>query len=556
MKRRLPGRAALVALAASVAVASTPAWPQALRAGNPLDVLPPTPPDATGEVRVETAPAPTPAPDLLASSVTPTRFDIEGVRAIDFAPVAASFAPLVGKTVTVADLVAQASQATSLYREAGYPLSFFFVPPQDLAGGVVRVVAVEGHIAQVRIEGDPGRSAERIEAIAQVLTGEKPLRRATFERATALLGQLPGFTIEARVPMPATTDGAAVMTLSVKRRVVNVALGSELGRPQSRAVITGELNDTLLPGGQVSLSTLLPGSGHDRYVAAAATQPIGHDGLALRLSASLFETAPVPVAVGAATLDRTASSKRVEASISYPLVLTATRSLVASGGVYAGEARTTYTNAPTGAWLRETTRVNAAYAQLAYGHAEGDTAQSASAQLAHGFGGRSELTSNVPGAGGPLPGRTDFTRLVLQAADSRRWPGSFGTALNATAQLATRNLPDSERIGFGGSRFARGYAPGETAGDTGWGLGAEINRRFQPRESLQLEPYLLAEAAHVHPAAGGPANLRSLSLGMRVSDRKHYTVDVAASKPLGDPSPANPQRKPRASVLLTYKLGD
>ena len=57
-------------------------------------------------------------------------------------------------------------------------------------------------------------------------------------------------------------------------------------------------------------------------------------------------------------------------------------------------------------------------------------------------------------------------------------------------------------------------------------------------------------------AAPVPSELISLTLGARVTDQKHYTIDAGLSKPVGDLPNSNPERKLRASLLISYRLGD
>jgi hemolysin activation/secretion protein len=113
-------------------------------------------------------------------------------------------------------------------------------------------------------------------------------------------------------------------------------------------------------------------------------------------------------------------------------------------------------------------------------------------------------------------------------------------------------------VSFGGARFGRGYAAGDAAGDSGWGIGLELNRQFKLESTWlkQAEPYLLFEAAQVstHTGVPSPRDLRSIALGVRLSDARYYSLDLAVAKPTGDAAASNPARKPRLSVLLSYQL--
>lgn len=88
-------------------------------------------------------------------------------------------------------------------------------------------------------------------------------------------------------------------------------------------------------------------------------------------------------------------------------------------------------------------------------------------------------------------------------------------------------------------------------------MSGEINRAFTVDSQWlkQIEPYLLLEAAHLSTKLGRPAPawMRSVALGIRLSDAKHDSMDLALAKPTGDASLNNPQRKLRFSVQLSYQ---
>ncbi|VTY38925.1 Hemolysin transporter protein ShlB [Xylophilus ampelinus] len=563
MRARVPLRhSGLAFVLAGGLVAAVQAQP----AGNPLDQLPlpasqaPVP-APKAQVEVQT---PAQAAGRMGQTVSPSRFDIEGVTALPFAEVAAFFAPLAGQPVPVARLVQAAREATALYKEHGHPLAFVYVPEQSFEGGVVRVVAVEGYIADIRIEGDAGPSAARLRAMAEALRRERPLRQATFERATQLMARLPGLTVTATAALPGTTDGATTLVLAVKRRPYDVSLGADLRQPTPRAVLTGVINDPFIAGGQLSASTLLGNPRNEALLTTSYTQLVGADGLALKAAYSHYRGYPDETMDRGSRIERRNTNRRAELSASYPLLLGAQRSLTLSGGFYAVNNLDDYHVTLSGTRLEDDTRVRALFAQLSYLEATPTRSRSASVLLAQGLrglGATAEQRSNVAGVAGTNPAKLDFTRVALELSQRNRFANQWGTAVSFGAQYSPNTLASSERISFGNQRFGRGYAAGDAAGDSGWGLGLEVNRLFK-REGgewlKQIEPYLLVEAAQVSLKQGQPSprKLRSVALGARFTDGKHYNLDVAIAKPTGDASAANPLRRARLTVLLSYNLGD
>ncbi|AYQ29229.1 MULTISPECIES: ShlB/FhaC/HecB family hemolysin secretion/activation protein [unclassified Polaromonas] len=532
--------------------------------GNPIDTLPvpQLPSEQKADPSITILPSQLEAQPRRSLNVTPQRFQIEGVQSIDFDEVAGLFKPLAGQTVTVARIAEVSREVTALYKQRGYALSFAFVPEQDFKDGVVRIVAVEGYVATVKIEGDPGLAEAKLREIAVHLQQDRPLRLASFERYTQLMAQMPGLRVEASATPPATTDGAGTLLLKVVRQPYLVALATDVRGSRPRVVATGVLNDPFTGGSRLTASTLIGALKGEHFGAASYSQVVGSEGLTLKAEMSIYRGNPDAALDTPPLIQRETDYKRLELSAQYPLILTRSESLYLSGGIYGVGNADNYANPANGVMLTDEVNVRAVYAQASYTHADDNQAQSLSLRLTHGLtslGAGSSIRANVPGPLPTNPARLDFTRLLVEGSQRNRWGKNWGTAVTALAQYTPHSLPSTERVSFGSSKFARAYAAGEVSGDSGWGIGLEVNRSFALDTPYlrQVSPYVLLEGARVTTKTGtfSPSKLWSASLGVRISDNKYYSLDVAASKPLGDASPSNPDRKIRLSALVSYNFG-
>ncbi|RYF38047.1 MAG: ShlB/FhaC/HecB family hemolysin secretion/activation protein, partial [Comamonadaceae bacterium] len=329
--------------------------------------------------------APVPAQPAAAVAVTPASFEIEGVKALPFADVAALFQPLARQPATVAQLTNAARQCTALYQQRGYALSFCFVPQQDFAGAVVRVVAVEGHIATVTIEGDAGGAEPKLRDFAAQLQRERPLTRASFERYTQLMAQLPGLRVVANATPPVRTDGAGLLVLKVSRQPYKLSLGADLRSSQPRAVLSGALNDPFVSGGSLSASTLLGDFKEEKFGTVGYSQLIGNDGLTLKAELSAYEGDPDADLDISPAVRRHNSYRRAELSAAYPLRLSTRGSLYASGGIYAVNNADDYFSPGSGFQLTDEVRHHAVYLQGSYQRASDASAVSLTARLVQGI---------------------------------------------------------------------------------------------------------------------------------------------------------------------------
>jgi hemolysin activation/secretion protein len=534
--------------------------------GNPINTLPTFQPleEPSDKANVRILDTPLPTQPRLARNVTPQRFAIEGVKSIPFAKVAALFAPLAKQPTTVAKLADLARQVTDMYKENGYALSFAYVPEQDFKDGTVRVIAVEGFVDTVKIEGDAGPAAARIREIAQLIQQNRPLQLANFERYTQLMGQLPGLTVEALATPPAQTNGAGSMLVKVARKPYELSLGADIRSSRPRAVLTGIVNDPLMAGSRLSATTLLGSPKGEFFGSLAYSQVIGNEGLTLKSETTAYRGDPDAHLNSPPPIRRYTDYLRSELSASYPVILKRGKSLYLSSGIYGVNNTDTYTT-PTQT-LTDQVNVRAVYAQAAYSIHTDVRARNLSLRLAQGMDALGASASRIrtssigSSTASVNPASLDFTRVLLDATQRNVWGQGWGTAMAFTTQYSPDILPNSEKMSFGSTRFARGYNAGDASGDSGWGIGLEGNRSFPVKLPYvtHIEPYVLLESARVYNHIGQAqlSKLSSASLGARLSNGKYYRIDFAVSKPIGDAPSTNPERKLRMSLLASYSLGN
>jgi len=492
--------------------------------------------------------------------VTPSRFDVGGVKSIPSAEVSAVFAPMRGKDATVRDLVAAADRVTALYKARGYALSFAFIPNQSLANGVVKVQVVEGYVADVTIRGDAGNLDSRIKAMAAHIVGERPLRQETFERYTQLLGQLPGLKVAANVPPPTTTDGATHLDLDVSRQRYDMSYGLDLNHPGAQGVFTLLENGATPLGEQLSVSTLFPNGGGQRFYSAAYVQPIGSRGWQGKLDASRYWGQPDTDEQLPSYLDHRLTQERLALTATYPLVLSNTRRVNLAMGIYASRQDDRYRNVDNGVMVALQSSVRVLNAELSWLAVNDTSSRQLGFSVAHGFdglGAYSRSVSNLGVVGVAVPD-VAFTRFNANFSWSRQWAHKLGTVLRATGQYSDDALPSTEQINFGGPNFAYAYDPGDAAGDSGWAASAEFNRSFVSGAKWirSVVPYVAYQAARVYLNGARPFidRLDSAALGVRASDGKHYSIDFALAWPTGDKPPESNDRDMRWNLTFSYKL--
>lgn len=560
---RTPNQWFWLAIAAASAASSAFGQARPAASGNPLDALPQIrTPSREPHISVQIQPSTQHLEQLLATHLTPSKVQIDGVKAIPFADVARHFSALVGKDITIGALVEAANAVTRLYQTRGYALSFAFIPAQTFENGVVHVTVVEGYVASVEIKGNPGGTEHKIRAIAAHIRNERPLRRATFERYVNALGLLPGVKIAASVQPPQTTDGATTLALNVERKPFNVATGIDFHHPGIQGLVTVTENGLASLGEELSASTLVPkGRDNQSFYALQGALPIGDEGFVAKLNGSHYRGNPVDNPGLPSYIRRTVVSEKLGLAAAYPVYLSNSRSLMGTVSAYASHDENSYLNTLTGATLSLRSQVRVVQAQLDYADTRQGQTRRASLNVAKAFdvlGASKAADTNLPGVTETNPVSLTFVRTAASFSQTNEWPFKIGTTVALTGQYSPDSLPTSEQIAFGAQRFALGYEPGEAAGDSGFGASFEVNRAIAvtSRYLQTLTPYVSFDMARVylHTGPAAPSKLASFALGFRISDNKHYNLDLSIAKAVGDAPIESPSRSPRLNATFSYQL--
>ncbi len=518
--------------------------------GNPLNSLP--------QIEVPAARQQQPAPQLqmqqrdaqaevqrrLEQRVIPSHFEVAGNTVIPISEIAPILEPLAGKQMTVAQLVQEVNKITALYQSRGYALSFALLQNQDFSQGNVRVTVVEGHVSNLRIEGDVGNAGERLQALARPVIEEKPLTRKTFERQLNLMRMVPGVQFTPTLDMPKRADGATEFVIDATRQRFGVSAGvSDMGTGMQGVV--GITANSLTPlGEQTRLTAAVPlEKGDVKYFGGKMTIPVGNKGLAVELDGYYYDAEPQDALLQSQGWDREVVNHRIGAGVSYPFILDNQRLLKGSLGFYAAQTNDQYHRELDNAWLLQKANLRVARAELQY--RDVGLTQSRDIKLGvykgiDGMGASKSLTSNYAAFADPVYD-LDFTRFTADVKQTFKLPAGFGTTLSATGQYSSNVLPNMEQVSFGAWRYGLGYEQGELAGDKGYGMSVELNRRIPTgwRYLAAVQPYVMYDHARAwyndsNLSSYNGRKLASAVLGLRITDDRNYVFDFNMAKPVGD----------------------
>lgn len=494
-------------------------------------------------------------PLLMSTRIGVREVKVEGGSIYPSGELKAVYQPFIGRDVSLAELIEATRGLTRRYQQDGYLLSYAFLPVQGFEQGRVRVVLVEGYVKDYRVEGDIGAVRAHVDKLAARLQAERPLTRKTFERYTSLMGRIPGLTLSARVPPPATTDGASRLQIQASRKPWTSTLNfSEDNRGSAQAVLGFASNAQTAMAEQLSFSVLTPpGEDRERYYRLDYNQYLGSDGTRLNLHGSHYRSEPddnLRLSSGLG-LERNLRNDRLSIGLSHPVIAAQKEWLNLGVRLYGVNDRVRYDVVGFPLSVDTDTNLRALAFESDWSRSDDRRLRIFSAGLYRGLNALGARSDNSLFD-------LEFTRLRLSGVQSDRFGEHWQGVLSAALYWSDDNLPDAEQVVFGGQNFGRGYPSDQASGDKGWGAAAELNysHRREGRWLRLLQPYVVVDTARTwfneQPVAR--SHLSSLATGLRLGDARYYNVALEMAKPMSDKSLDSRDRSPRFTLSFSYQL--
>ena len=133
---------------------------------------------------------------------TVTSFVLEGIKILPEAEIQALLKPWVGREVGFDDLQKACDEIQAYYRKKGYTVQAI-LPPQKIAGGVVKILVTEAKLGKVVVENPQGPTRFSNERAAQYITYANPigdpLSMPAVERAIIILNETPGVIVSSQL---------------------------------------------------------------------------------------------------------------------------------------------------------------------------------------------------------------------------------------------------------------------------------------------------------------------------------------------------------------------
>jgi hemolysin activation/secretion protein len=496
--------------AATFALASLPLSASAQGVPAPSQVAPPViaPPPAAGRIAIPQVPAGTQIPPQ-AKKLTfkLLGFDIRG----EFEEFAAKRheleAPLVGKTVTVAEIFEFADQLQQIYAKAGYPLVRIVLLPQELDGAArIKLNIIDGFVERLDVDALPLQVQGRVATVLARLLNKTHLTQAELERRLLIAGETPGLTLNATFA-PGQEIGGSILVLTGRYRPVSMSVYMDNAMPEvfgtGQGVVSASANSVLGLGEQVTVQAAgLPS--HDyvaemptrRYFTGTFSIPLGVNGWRFEAGGTDGVTTPHgdPIAATKGVYNEGYVKLAYEALKRRDYELTVNARLDA-----ANQKIDTMIVDPAVLLSSDRTRVLRTGADGIWKLPQFGTTVIYGGNYSRGL---DALGARMASEAPPwMPLSRQGADAVFDKVDGhleidQALPYDFFVNFYASGQDSFRRaLLTSEQFDIDGSRMLSGFTAGSLPGDTAWVVRGEFGHNFTaqlPYGGLVLTPYLFA----------------------------------------------------------------
>ena len=452
---------------------------------------------------------------------TVTSFVLEGVKILPEPEIQAVLKPWLGKEVSFDDLQNACDAIQAYYRKKGFTVQAI-LPPQKIAGGVVKILVTEAKLGKVVVDNPQGPTRFSNERAARYITYANPvgdpLSMPAIERAVIILNETPGVIVSSQLE-PGANDGEADLRLQLTQpdllqgRVEANNYGSRT-TGANQGVFALNVNNPIGIGDQLSVNGIF--SQGSQYIQGAISAPGSPDGLRLGLAGTFLNYKNVS---NYAYNGGAGSAWTTGASAAYPLIRSQGANL--NGSVNYDIKSYNNTNFITDSVI-SAYNINNLSAGLSGNIADGfGYGAINNGSVAVVFGhldilatsqanyGLYAIPNTSPTAYGVVT-PANFAKLAFSANRTQQLVEDGSTNLYAaiSGQFASVNLNTAEQLYLGGPYGVRAYPVAQSGGTQGGIFNLEL--RHQLREKLMLTTFfdagVVQQYKNLYPGWQGQTN--------------------------------------------------
>ncbi|MEG4323008.1 MULTISPECIES: ShlB/FhaC/HecB family hemolysin secretion/activation protein [unclassified Microcoleus] len=420
------------------------------------------------------------------------RFKVVGSTVFSKQELDAVLKNFVGRPLTFSELLEARSAVSQLYISKGYITSGALIPPQTIAGGVVRILVLEGKLESINVVGTRRLRPNYVRQRLLLATRRGPLNEQRLLEALQLL-QLSGQVANISAELQAgSRPGLNLLLVRVKEaKTFQAGIFTDNSRSPSVGSWRrgAEVREANLSGLGDSASLIYTNTQGSNAVDLSYTLPVNARNGTLTFNASRSNSNIVEQPFDG--LDIEASSRAYELTYRQPIVQTARTEIAVGIGAGRRESDTSLLGEDfplsPGADARGRTRVSALRLFQDFTQRGERDVLAARSQFNLGVSAFGATTSNSEPDGQFLTWRGQLQYVRLLAPQTL-------LVVRSEVQLAIAELLPIEQFGLGGPDTVRGYRQDAMLADSGIFASAELRypiwRTGDKKGVLQVTPFV------------------------------------------------------------------
>ena len=452
--------------------------------------------------------------------------------------------------LTLGQLQALGEKLTQKLRQDGYLVAFVFLPAQEITDGTVTYQVVPGRYGKLVFTNHSRVKDDVLHTLFATLSPGAVISQQTLDRALLLAGDLPGLNIKTTLT-PGQTPGTSDLLVEAtddKAQETTLYADNWGGRYTGATRYGAQMRFLNLSGGgdELSLGGLSTFRGLTNYDFSYGTR-LGNRGLRLLLRHSRVD---YRLGDTFAALDATGQATTSGLSLQYPLIRSRTQNLDLALGFESKKLRDDIDAVST--HVPKTTKL---WNLSLSGNSQESSGSVNSFSLTYTrghLGINDETVAASDAATACTAG--EFSKITLSLQRRQYISERLQLNLSLNGQFADGNLDSSEKFYLGGPTGIRAYPQGESPGDEGYRVSAELRLRLgrpSPSHALFALGYIDCGAVTVNknPWPGAGTNhrfLKGAGLGLLWTCEQNYAIRLDYAWKLGhEPAVSEPDASGR-----------
>ena len=480
------------------------------------------------------------------------KVSVSGNTVIASTTLEAMVADLVGGQHNFAEISAAVDRITIWYREHGYLVARAYLPAQDLQGGKLEIMVLEGLLGEQLVNNQSRINDVSAKHHLENIAPGVPLKSEAVDRAVLLLSDTPGVGGARASLRPGASVGTSDLIFELSPGQVysaNVELDNYGSHYTGENRLGGAfaINSPFKVGDQLTVRALTSDQ-KMTYTRIAYQLPISGNGLKLGAAYS-----DMNYTLGREYADLNAHGKANSASVylSYPFVRSQSVNAYGTLSLEQKDTKDTQIEAVD----KKVKLLNVAFSGSRQDAIFGGGLNGFGASIVFGHLALDAVTLAQDAASANANG--SFNKINININRLQHVSEKNVLYVAASGQLASKNLNSTEKFYLGGSDGIRAYPQGEGGGDVGLMVNAELRHIFG--EKLQALLFFDAGTVTVNKDAyitdaANTRNIAGAGFGLNASFKALQFKSAVAWRLHGGPAlsePISEDSNPRLWVQLS-----